>query len=264
MEPRIHRRTVQRLYQEWEWLNAHHYPGLLKVQNMVRTLRDEPGFLCEPLWFYDYTQEQHPARRTLSSWLIFAVGVLNNLSYVHDVMGLIHNDPKPCNIGFRDDLDRCVSSEMCWWPTPVLIDFDFATPIGHFSSPSQQETSENRVISCTPTFCSPEQALRKRVYPSSDVFVAATTFVSIVTGHEGFRDGNNPISAFAKVEGDAIPRWQLFCDIIGDLRITLAISKALKKKPENRFQTAREFAKALWKVYVSLSPQERSRSLASP
>lgn len=247
----IHTRFVRRLQNEARILSSHRHSGLLHVYGTIEDETGSPGFLCETLEFYDFTQEGHPARATLGTWLLYAINVLLALDYLHVIVGLVHNDPKPCNVGFR----------VGPYSIPVLTDLDFVVSPGQFSSPFQ--TSSSEIISCTPSFCSPEQANRERVHPPSDVFSSAAHFVSIVTKHEGFKEGSSRIATLNRVCDDTIPKWQLFCSIVQDAQIILIISKALSKEPELRFQSAQEFARALWKVYWNLPPEERTRPLTT-
>jgi tRNA A-37 threonylcarbamoyl transferase component Bud32 len=142
--------------------------------------------------------------------------------------GIVHRDIKPANIIILPD------------GTLKIADFGIAR------IESSQLTQTGAAIG-TPTYMSPEQLLGQPVDGRSDLFSAGVVFYQFLTGEKPFT-GERATTVITKVlsENPAPP---------SSLDLTLPASfdaptrKALAKKPEDRFQTGREFAQALKVAY---------------
>jgi formylglycine-generating enzyme required for sulfatase activity len=121
--------------------------------------------------------------------------------------GLVHADIKPANaiLTERDGADRV-----------VLVDFGLA------------RLRSNESVGGTPAYMAPEQLHEGRVDARSDLFSAALVLVTLLTGWRR----PNAYTLVPKLD-----------DYDADLRAVLG--KALAVKPDDRFQTAREFTAAL-------------------
>jgi len=142
--------------------------------------------------------------------------------------GIVHRDIKPANIIILPD------------GTLKIADFGIAR------IESSQLTQTGAAIG-TPTYMSPEQLLGQPVDGRSDLFSAGVVFYQFLTGEKPFT-GERATTVITKVlsENPAAP---------SSLDLTLPASfdaptrKALAKKPEDRFQSGREFAQALKIAY---------------
>jgi serine/threonine-protein kinase len=138
--------------------------------------------------------------------------------------GIVHRDIKPSNIIILDD------------GTLKVADFGIAR------LESSHLTQTGAAIG-TPTYMSPEQLLGQTVDARSDLFSAGVVLYQFLTGEKPFT-GERATTVITKVlsENPAAP---------SSLDLTLPRSfdaptrKALAKKPDERFQSGREFADAL-------------------
>ena len=140
--------------------------------------------------------------------------------------GIVHRDIKPANILLENGVERV-----------KITDFGLARAVDDAS------VSQSGTVAGTPMYMSPEQAEGLAVDHRSDLFSLGTVLYAMCTGHPPFRASGT--HAVLKRVIDASPRpireinseipdW--LCDII---------SKLHAKKPEDRFQTAREVAELL-------------------
>jgi tRNA A-37 threonylcarbamoyl transferase component Bud32/class 3 adenylate cyclase len=150
--------------------------------------------------------------------------------------GIVHRDIKPANIIILPD------------GTVKVADFGIAR------IESSQLTQTGAAIG-TPTYMSPEQLLGQPVDGRSDLFSAGVVLYQFLTGEKPFT-GERATTVITKVlsETPALP---------SKLNLTLPRSfdeparKALAKKPEERFQTGREFADALRAAFLQQESTEK-------
>lgn len=140
--------------------------------------------------------------------------------------GLVHRDIKPANILLENGVERV-----------KITDFGLARAVDDAS------VTQSGTVAGTPMYMSPEQAEGLPVDHRSDLFSFGTVLYAMCTGHPPFRASGT--HAVLKRVIDASPRpireinneipdW--LCDIIAKLHT---------KKPEDRFQTAKEVAELL-------------------
>jgi uncharacterized protein (TIGR03067 family) len=140
--------------------------------------------------------------------------------------GLVHRDIKPANILLENGVERV-----------KITDFGLARAVDDAS------VTQSGTVAGTPMYMSPEQAEGLALDHRSDLFSLGTVLYAMCTGHPPFRASGT--HAVLKRVIDASPRpireinneipdW--LCDIIAKLHA---------KKPEDRFQTAKEVAEWL-------------------
>src|SRR5262245_33575598 len=140
--------------------------------------------------------------------------------------GLVHRDIKPANILLENGVERV-----------KITDFGLARAVDDAS------VTQSGTVAGTPMYMSPEQAEGLPIDHRSDLFSLGTVLYAMCTGHPPFRASGT--HAVLKRVIDAVPRpirevnnevphW--LCDIIARLHA---------KKPEDRFQTAKEVAELL-------------------
>lgn len=140
--------------------------------------------------------------------------------------GLVHRDIKPSNILLENGVERV-----------KITDFGLARAV------DDATVTQSGVIAGTPMYMSPEQASGEAIDHRSDLFSLGTVLYEMCTGRPPFRAAGT-MAVMRRVCDETprpireinpdIPDW--LCDII---------SKLHAKKPENRFQTAREVADLL-------------------
>ena len=138
--------------------------------------------------------------------------------------GVVHRDIKPANLILQPD------------GTMKVADFGIAR------IESSQLTQTGAAIG-TPTYMSPEQLLGQPVDGRSDLFSAGVVLYQFLTGEKPFT-GERATTVITRILSENPPAPS-------SLNLTLPASfdavmkKALAKKPDDRFQSGREFADAL-------------------
>ena len=148
--------------------------------------------------------------------------ILAALEYSH-ARGVVHRDIKPANVFLRAD------------GTVKVADFGIA----HVESSSL--TQAGSVIG-TPGYMSPEQVLGLPVDGRSDLFSVGVILYQFVTGERPF-SGSATTTAQKVLKEDPLPPSTLNVQL--PEAFDIVVRRALAKRPEERFQTAAEFATAL-------------------
>jgi serine/threonine protein kinase/tetratricopeptide (TPR) repeat protein len=159
---------------------------------------------------------------TVEQSLVVLCQIAEALQHAHD-KGFIHRDIKSQNIMFRAD------------GTAVLTDFGIVKDISAETGYTLDGTSVG-----TPNYMSPEQALgSKTIDWRTDIYSLGVTFYEMLTGSVPYV-ADSAISVALKHIKDPVPvlpeALSHFQPIIG---------KTMAKKPEDRFQSARELLKAI-------------------
>jgi serine/threonine protein kinase len=131
-------------------------------------------------------------------------------------------------------------------------------------------TQEGMVFG-TPEFMSPEQAQGKTLDARSDIYSLAVILYELLTGKLPF-SAKTPMEYIQKhVTEPIIPLSERVADRQFPKGLDEVMARALSKKPENRFQTAAEFAEALRpfggaaaQALPSLRPDKPAASMALP
>jgi FixJ family two-component response regulator/predicted Ser/Thr protein kinase len=134
--------------------------------------------------------------------------------HAHDV---IHRDLKPQNIMFRDN------------GRPVIVDFGLAKDLD-----SDTNLTRHGEVMATPRYMSPEQCMGLPADARSDLYSLGAIFYEMLTGQRLFGDEGPAGLVYQHVHGD-VP--QLPARLAGYQTI---IDRLLAKRPEDRFQSARE------------------------
>jgi serine/threonine-protein kinase len=148
--------------------------------------------------------------------------LLDALEYSHNY-GVVHRDVKPANIIILADGQVKVA------------DFGIAR------IESSQFTQAGTVLG-TPAYMSPEQFMGQTVDRRSDVFSAGIVLYQFLTGERPFSGAATTI--MHKVLSVDPPPPSLL-NVQAPRPFDAVIGKAMAKRPEDRFQTAREFADAI-------------------
>ncbi|MCI8469675.1 MAG: serine/threonine protein kinase [Eggerthellaceae bacterium] len=145
------------------------------------------------------------------------------LSVAHD-QGIIHRDIAPQNIMVLPD------------ESVKVMDFGIAKVAG-------SELTQTSTVLGTARYLSPEQAQGKPLTPASDLYSLGVVLYELAAGQPPFT-GPDPISvALQHVSADPVPPSTLNPNISNDL--SAVIMRALSKRPEERFSSAREMGDAL-------------------
>lgn len=168
--------------------------------------------------------------------------VLSALQYAHE-RGVVHRDIKPSNIMYTPDGDV------------KIADFGIAR------LESSTQTLLGTIIG-TPGYMSPEQIMGQRVDHRSDIFSAGVLLYELLTGERAFVSTNITSTTYKVVHTELPPPSKL-CPAVPEA-IDAVLSRALAKQPDNRFQSASEFAEALINVQAVSIPSEASHATLVP
>ena len=144
------------------------------------------------------------------------------LDFAHS-RGIIHRDIKPENILFRDD------------HTAVLTDFGIAQVVSHDNTPAGRPGT----VVGTPEYMSPEQVAGRTLDGRSDLYSLGIVLYRMLTGDVPF-NADTAVAVGVKHLQDPIPRLPNY--LTGFQGI---IDTALAKRPEHRYRSGKELAKAL-------------------
>jgi serine/threonine-protein kinase len=170
-----------------------------------------------------------------------AAPILSALNYVHQ-KGIVHRDVKPANMFFAVEPDGHV--------IPKILDFGIAK----LPAASSPLTIDGSVLG-TPHNMAPEQIRgQDDLDGRSDMFSMAVVLYEMLTGVRVFQRDSAAASLAAVLEHEVDPDPRI------EPRVWVAISRALAKRPYERFATCTEFADALRRA-VDASDEDFAHAL---
>jgi serine/threonine-protein kinase len=184
-------------------------------------------------------------RFPLPEVLRMMVNLLDALDFAHEA-GVIHRDVKPANV-MVDAAGRV-----------KLTDFGVAR-ITDPDADLGEATRAGAVIG-TPSYMSPEQIQGQPIDRRTDVFSAGVLFYQLVTGKKPF-EGQQWALAKKIIQDD--PVWPSALVPVGH-EIDRVVARALAKNPDDRYQTAYAFAKALRRVAEGKPPEDPDETVPIP
>jgi serine/threonine-protein kinase len=153
--------------------------------------------------------------------------VAEALDYAHR-QEVVHRDIKPENILLHDG-------------RPVVADFGIALAV---SAAAGGRMTETGLSLGTPHYMSPEQATaEKNITARSDVYSLASVLYEMLTGSPP-HTGVSAQQIIMKIIAEPVPAVTALRKSVPS-HVAAALDKALEKLPADRFDTAREFRKAL-------------------
>ncbi len=169
-----------------------------------------------------------------------AVGVLDALTHAH-AQGFVHRDIKPANIFLSVESDGVL--------IPKVLDFGIAR-----ASRRKAPITSDGLLLGTPEYMSPEQVRGMPVDERSDIFAVGTVLYEMLAGTSPFAADTVNQALVATLErGVERPEGV-------ELGLWTVVDKALAKRRDDRFPTARAFSMALLDA-LSASTDELSMSL---
>ena len=148
--------------------------------------------------------------------------LLAALDYSHR-HGVVHRDIKPANMMILAD------------GTVKVADFGIARI-------EQSNLTQTGMILGTPSYMSPEQFMGQTVDGRSDLFSAGVILYELLTGEKPF-SGSATTIMHKVLQENPLPPSTLNVQV--PRPFDGVVKKALAKRPDERFQTAREFAEAI-------------------
>lgn len=195
----------------------------------------------KPLDQYLRSPDNVPQALSVHDALAIMDQVLAALSHAHE-NGLVHRDVKPGNIFVAPN------------GAVKLTDFGIAKIIG------QENLETTRMGLGSPSYMAPEQIMGERLDGRTDIYAAGIVLYQMLTGQMPFsgktyeeiivRHIQNPVPSPSEIKTDLPP---LLCEIV---------LTATAKKPEERFQSADAFRKALRQVLEIMASPTASQQIA--
>ncbi|MDD8012771.1 MAG: serine/threonine-protein kinase [Acidobacteriota bacterium] len=160
--------------------------------------------------------------------------VAEGLRYAHG-HNVIHRDIKPANILISGDGKVKIS------------DFGIAKILG------AQGLTKTGMLIGTPWYTSPEQIIGKGVDFRTDLYSLGVTFYEVLTGRVPFDSETNSEFQIQKAHLETPPpRPSLYNPEIG-IKLEKFILTALQKKPDKRFQSARDMIEDLQRIGAEMT-----------
>jgi serine/threonine protein kinase len=173
------------------------------------------------------------------------IQLCNAINYAHQ-QNMMHRDLKPDNVV----LQPFTSAKDLFPFRPIITDFGLA----------RLSTSDENAITDQPlgtyAYMSPEQCLAERIDPRTDIYSLGIMLYELTVGQLPYKPqtiaeaarfhGREPLPLPSRIAADFPPRLEE------------VIVKALQKKPEDRYETAGDMAKALLSLRGALVKGSKS------
>jgi serine/threonine protein kinase/Tol biopolymer transport system component len=243
---------LRRFEQEARAASALNHPNIITIYEILKT---GATHVIAAEFVEGETLRQHLSRSqpTLSESLQIAIQVADALAAAHKV-GIIHRDIKPENIMLRPD------------GYVKVLDFGLAklaeeSPGVPFEEAlTKQVRTGSGVIMGTAGYMSPEQARGKTVDARTDIFSLGAVIYELVTHRKPF-DGETPSDVMAAIlKTEPKPLTESIADAPPEL--SRIVMKALRKDPEQRYQSVKDLLIDLRALKQDLEFQEKMGSRA--
>jgi serine/threonine-protein kinase len=154
------------------------------------------------------------------------------LQAAHD-NGIVHRDLKPENVMVRSDNGGVHA---------VVMDFGLAK--AHTAGKELEKLTATGIVLGTPEFMSPEQLRGKALDRRSDVYALGLVAYEMLTGKLPFEGRTQQALMIARLKQDPTPLYEARPDLKFPRQVNIVLEKAMRREPEDRYQTAVDFAKA--------------------
>lgn len=209
------------------------HPCIATLFDYGETEEGRPFLVMELARGRPLTELMQKGELNLPRAVAIAIDVATALVEAH-ARGVVHRDIKPSNIMIDDN------------GQVKVLDFGLAKQLNKdylgSSEPEAQTllSTETRsgVVLGTPAYLSPEQAVGGAVDGRSDLFALGTLLYEAITGRTPFA-GNSFIEIAANVLHVEPPRASKFNSSV-PRELDFIVAKALAKKPNKRYQSAKE------------------------
>lgn len=220
----IDRDTIKRFQSEAQAISRVRHPHTVMVYDFGVSEGGVPYIVMELLEgtsFRDVLKQQGPLSLARANSIFQQV--LQALAFAHD-SGIVHRDLKPENIMLSQRGDR-----EDW---VYVLDFGISGMMG--ADAAQQ-------IVGSPPYMSPEQCSLKDADPRSDFYSIAICFFEAVSGRLPYQARSAMEIIECHVSGQPKILKDLDTNTSTYESVSQVILKAMEKRPEKRYQTAKEF-----------------------
>ncbi len=162
------------------------------------------------------------------------------LDYSHS-KGVLHRDIKPTNIMLTQD------------GVPKVMDFSVA----EVNDPAAVVDPKRNAVG-SPLYMSPEQVQRSRLEPASDLYSLGVVMYQLLTGETPYT-GSDLLHLFAAIRHAPVPPVEAKrADLPREL--STLVNRLLAKKVEQRYQSGRELANDLLRIFERLKQADANLS----
>ncbi len=164
--------------------------------------------------------------------------ILDALQYAHD-KNVVHRDLKPANVQLVDNpsIDTVGEKELV-----KVLDFGIAKIVhGEEDAGALDTLTQTGIAMGTPQYMSPENITGDPVTHHADLYAVGLVLYEMLTGELVFEGSDAQQVMVAHIK-DAPPKLP---DTAGNRPFRRAVKWALKKQPDERVQTARQFREVL-------------------
>ena len=179
-------------------------------------------------------------RLSIDETLNIVIQVADSLEFAHE-HGIVHRDIKPSNIMVLSDNHVKIA--------------DFG--IAHMDSCSSLLRTQVGQIMGSPLYMSPEHALSVKIIPQSDIFSLGIVLYELLTGQRPFSGENvnsvmfQMMAVMDQIVNIVPPKPSSLNPDVPDM-LDMIVVKCLEKKPEDRYQSAKELAVDLRSCHMML------------
>ena len=157
-------------------------------------------------------------------------GLAAALDYAH-ARGAIHRDIKPANILLHNKTDEI--------PLEKNLSKDVEAVLTDFGLVRVMDTGTHTtsgLISGTPVYMSPEQALGEKIDHRTDIYSLGIVLYELLAGRLPFKADNTLTVLHMQIYSKPLPIPEL------PARVQAVLDRVLQKNPDDRYQTGRELA----------------------
>jgi dipeptidyl aminopeptidase/acylaminoacyl peptidase/predicted Ser/Thr protein kinase len=179
--------------------------------------------------------------------LEYALGIVDALAAAH-AKGIIHRDLKPGNIILAQNGIKVLDFGLAKLSSAKAADSSGSSDVATMTQPI---TGEGRIVG-TLYYMSPEQVEAKDTDERSDIFAFGAVFYEMLAGRRAF-EGDSNASVLASILKDQPPP---ISERQRDVPRALAraVKKCLEKKPDDRWQSARDLKAGLELIDLEAPP----------
>lgn len=222
---------VARFIREGRCAAALEHPGIVNVFDLGQTETGSPYLAMELLEGMSLTKLVKAGTLRVEDTVAILHDVLEAIAYAH-AAGIVHRDLKPGNIFL---VFPPVQSRI------KILDFGMAKVL----SPDGPELTRAGQVLGTPGFMSPEQVRNSRgVDPRTDVYAAGAMLFFTLVGRPPV-EGKNTLDILGRLLKGAVDQHPAYFRPDVPDWLDALVARALAPSPDDRIQSAREFADGL-------------------
>jgi len=246
---------LRRFEKEARAAGALNHPNVLAVYD-VGAHDGRPYLVTELLEGETLRERMAASSLSVEKTVEYAVQIARGLAAAHD-KGILHRDLKPENLFVtRDGLVKILDFGLSKLRGPQEQAAEIQT-----DAETASRTTDTGAVIGTAGYMSPEQVRGQAVDHRSDIYSFGTVLYEMLSGQRAFRgdSGVEVLNAILKEEppeiddpGRGVPP-----------QLIRILKRCLEKRPEDRFQSARDLEFDLGPVWGSAGSARRQRSLVT-